>query len=124
MAQLVVRRIRDPKTRGSNPVRSTRNNCESLYRVKHVVLTRCPCVSNPCVYIRTHKNDRVRTLKILESTSEFGGLRKHEKTRHAPVGRTELNAALAAAAVAIHREGGPIFSKRIRPEKKGWFRVT
>ena len=32
----------------------------------------------PRVYIRTHKN--VRTLNILQSMSEFGGLRKHENT--------------------------------------------
>ena len=33
----------------------------------------------PC----THKNDHVRTLKILQSMSESGGLRKYEKIRHA-----------------------------------------
>ena len=36
------------------------------------------------VCIRTHKNDNVRTIKILYSISEFGGLREHEKTQHAP----------------------------------------
>ena len=34
------------------------------------------------VCIRTHQNDHVRTLKILQSMSEFGGLRKHENTAH------------------------------------------
>ena len=51
-----------------------------------------------CVYIRTHKNDHVRMLKILWSKSEFGGLRKHEKTQHALVG---LSTAALAAAVAL-----------------------
>ena len=31
VAQLLERRIQDPKSRGSNPVRSTRKNCESFY---------------------------------------------------------------------------------------------
>ena len=39
----------------------------------------CP---TPDVCIRTHENDHVRTLKILKSMSEFGGLHKHEKTQH------------------------------------------
>ena len=35
-----------------------------FFQVEYVVLTRCWCgVPNPCVC--THKNDRVRTLKIL-----------------------------------------------------------
>ena len=38
---------------------------------------------NPRVYTHTHKNDHVRTLNILQSVSEFGVLRKHEKTQHA-----------------------------------------
>ena len=59
----------------------------------------------PTVYVRAHKNDHVRgTLKTLWSTSEFGGLRKHEKTQHAHVG---LGSADLAAAVALPRQGGP-----------------
>ena len=42
--------------------------------------------------------------------SEFGGLRKHEKTEHAPVG---LGSAALAAAVALPRKGGPNFPKGI-----------
>ena len=34
LAQLVERRTRDPKTRGSNPVRSARNNCDSFSEAK------------------------------------------------------------------------------------------
>ena len=71
VAQLVERRTQAPKDRGSNPVKSTRRICE-FFRVKNVVLTRPP----PVYY--THKNDHVRTLKILYSMSEFGGLRKRE----------------------------------------------
>ena len=59
VAQLVERRTRDPKDRGSNPVSSTRKKCE-FFRVKNVVLTPCRCV-----YARTHKNDHVRMIKIL-----------------------------------------------------------
>ena len=40
-------------------------------------------VPNPCVYTRTHENDHVRMLKILQSMPEFRGLWKHEKTQHA-----------------------------------------
>ena len=47
--------------------------------------------------LKSAKNDYVglRTLKILQSVSEFGGLRKHEETQRAHVGLG--NAALAAA---------------------------
>ena len=48
--------------------------------------------------IRTHKNDHVRMLKILQSMSEFDGLRKHEKTHHALIG---LGSAALVAAVAL-----------------------
>ena len=34
-------------------------------------------------YSSEHKNDHVRTVKILYSVSEFGGLQKHEQTEHA-----------------------------------------
>ena len=52
VAQLVERRTRDPKDRGSNPVRGTRKNCE-FFRVRNIVLTRCRCVQPPCVYAHT-----------------------------------------------------------------------
>ena len=52
VAQLIERRSQDPKTRGSNPVRSTRKNCE-FSPVKNVVLTRCLCAQTP-VCTRTH----------------------------------------------------------------------
>ena len=39
-------------------------------------------VLNTRVY-STHKNDHVRMVKILWSTSEFSGLRKLKKTQHA-----------------------------------------
>ena len=42
--------------------------------------------------------------------SEFGGLRKHEKTQHALVG---LGSAALAADVALPRRGGPNFPKGI-----------
>ena len=48
------------------------------------------------VCIHTHTNDYARTLKILKSMSEFGGLRKHEKAQHARVG---LGSAALVAAV-------------------------
>ena len=35
------------------------------HKKKNVVLTRCRCAQTPCVYIRTHKNDHARSLKIL-----------------------------------------------------------
>ena len=38
---------------------------------------------NPLVCIRTHTKDHVRTLKIMSSMSEFGGLWKHENNQHA-----------------------------------------
>ena len=60
VAQLVERWTRDPKTRGSNAVRSTRKNCEFFW-VKNVVLTHCRCAQLPCVYTRL----RMITLKIL-----------------------------------------------------------
>ena len=48
--------------------------------------------------IRTHTNDQVRTLKSMQSMSEFGGLGKHETTQHSLVG---LGSAALAAAVAL-----------------------
>ena len=58
-----------------------KHNVWEFFRVKINVLTRCRCAPLPCVYVRTHKN--VRTLKILQAMSEFGGrLRKHENTAH------------------------------------------
>ena len=63
-AQLVERRTRYSKTRGSNPVRSTRQICEGqFFRVKIVVLTR-RCAQPPAVCIRMHTNNHIRMLKI------------------------------------------------------------
>ena len=68
------------QTRGWTPSASgAQDKCVSFFRVKNVVLTRCRC-AHPPVCIRTHNNDHVRTLTILQSMSEFGGLRTHEKT--------------------------------------------
>ena len=52
---LVERRTRDPKTRGSNPIRSTRKICDSFSESKWkppCVLTLCRCVQPHCVYAR------------------------------------------------------------------------
>ena len=62
------------------------------------MLTRCRYAQLPCVYIRMPTNDHARTLNILWSTSEFGGLRKDEKIQNALV---ELGSAALAAAVAL-----------------------
>ena len=68
---------------------------------QNVVLTRCPCPQPlPRVYIRTHKHDHGRMLEILQSMSEFGGLRKHKKTQHALAG---LGSAALAADVVLPR---------------------
>ena len=56
------------------------------------------CADLLSVCPRTHKNVHGRTLKILQSMSESGGLRKHEKTQHALVG---LGSAALAAAIAL-----------------------
>ena len=56
--------VADAIVRGSNPVRITRTNCEFV-RVKYAVLTRSRCAQPPCVHARPHKNNHVRTLKIL-----------------------------------------------------------
>ena len=37
---------------------------------------------NHPVCIRTHRNDHVRTLKILQSIAKFGGIQKHENFAH------------------------------------------
>ena len=74
------------------------------------MLTRgCRCAQTPG-YIRTHKNDHVRTLKILYSVSEFGGLGKHEKTQNALVGLGD--AALAAVVYSLTQVGRSEFSSR------------
>ena len=71
-----------------------------FFRVKNVVLTRCRCAQHP-VCIRTHNNDHVRTLKILQSMSDFGGLPKHENTQLSLV--VGLVSAALLAAVALPR---------------------
>ena len=84
VAQLVERRIRNPKIGGSNPayVRSTGTICEFFSESKMYFADSLLLYPTP-VCTRTHKNDDVRTLKILYSMSEFGGFWKHEKTQHA-----------------------------------------
>ena len=65
VTQFLERRTQDPKDRGSNPVRSTRTTL-IFSRVNKVVLARCRCVcAQPPVCIRAHKNEHVRTLKIM-----------------------------------------------------------
>ena len=59
-------------------------------------LSECPTPVCFC----THTNEHVRTLKIVLSMSEFGGLRKHEKIRLALVG---LSSAALAPAVVLPR---------------------
>ena len=72
----------DPKDEGSNPVRSTRDIWE-CFRVQKMLCWLAVGVPNPRVHTHAHKNDHVRTIKILWSMSGFGGLRKHEKPQHA-----------------------------------------
>ena len=97
VAQLVERRAQDSMTSVTR-VRTpsgAQEKCE-FFRVKNVGLTRYRCAQPPSC-IRTHKNDHICTLKILQSMSEFGGLRKHERNQHLLVGLG--SAALAAALV-------------------------
>ena len=61
-----------------NPVSSTRKMCQIFLVKKCSADSLLVCPTPVC--IGRHKNDHVRTLKIL---SEFGGLRKNEKTQHA-----------------------------------------
>ena len=70
------------------------------------VLTCCRDAEPPCVYIRMHKNDHVRTLKI--RVSEFDGLRKQEKTQHALNNWLVLVSALLLQ-LAFLPEGNPNF---------------
>ena len=72
----------DLKIEGSNPVRSTRKT--SFFPSQKGCadsLSVCPTY----VCIRTHTENHVRTLKILYSVSELGGLSKHENNQHALV---------------------------------------
>ena len=82
MAQLVERWTRDPKTRGSNPVRRTSKQfCEGFPESKCCADSLLVCPTPGCII--THKNDHIRTLTMLWSMSEFEGLWKHKKTQHA-----------------------------------------
>ena len=73
-AQLVERRAT-----GSNPVRSTITKIKKdIFLVKNIVLTRCRCAQPP-----VHLKD-----PVVYVMSDFGGLRKHEKTQHALACRT------------------------------------
>ena len=81
VTQLVKHRTQDPKTRGSNPVRSTRKICQSFSESKCCADSLLVCPTPMCIC--THKNDHIHMLKILQSMSEIGGLQKHKKTQHA-----------------------------------------
>ena len=99
VAQLVERRTRDPNTRGSKPLLGAQEKSVKICPSQKCCadsLSVCPAP----VCIRTHKNDHVRTIKILLSMSDFGELRKHEKTHPALVG---LGSAVLAADVALPR---------------------
>ena len=71
VVQFSERRTRDPKTRGSNPVRSTRKKKWEFVRVKNVVLTRCRCAQPPCVCIRAHtKWSRTHAKDLVPKSTE------------------------------------------------------
>ena len=59
VAQLVMHRTRDPKTRGSNPVSSTRKICERFFESKSYPDSLSVCPTPVCIL--THKNDHVYT---------------------------------------------------------------
>ena len=63
VAQLVERRIRDPKTRGSNPSRAQEQFMRVFPSQKCCADSLLVCPTP--VYMCTHKNDHVRTLKVL-----------------------------------------------------------
>ena len=91
VAQWVERRTSQSMNRVPIPP-ATQEKLNDFFRVKHGAMTCRRCAQPPCVCICT--------LKILQSMSEFGGLRKHEKTQHALVG---LGSAALAAAVTLLR---------------------
>ena len=64
VAQLVERRQWIPWPEVWTPS-GAQEKITSFWRDKNVVLTCYRCAQPPCVCIRTHKNDHVRTLKIL-----------------------------------------------------------
>ena len=79
VAQLVERWTRNPKDWGSNPVRSTGNICEFSAESKMCWLA--VGVPNLRVYICTHKNYHVRTIKILlcspcQSSVDYGNTKR------------------------------------------------
>ena len=79
MAQWLERWTGDPKVEGSNFVRSTRKTLGFSESKRLCWLA--VGVPHPRVYTyaRILKTMTVRTLTILSSMSEFGGLMKHEK---------------------------------------------
>ena len=105
VVQLVERRTREPKDPRFEP---NQEHKKMFFPVKNVVLTRYRCCPTP-VCIRTDKNDHVRSLSIMYSMSEFGGLRKHEEKNQYVL--VALGSAALAAAVALPRQGGPNFAK-------------
>ena len=94
-------------------MKGTRTNCERFFTSikKCCADSLSVCPAPVCIIIRKHKNDHVRTLKIMQSMSEFGGLRTHEKTQHALVGLG--SAALAVAVCLPIGKAAPVFRKGI-----------
>ena len=64
VAQSVARRTQDPKTEVRTPS-GAQEKLVRVFQVKNVLLARRRCAQPPCVYVLTHKNDHVPTLKIL-----------------------------------------------------------
>ena len=63
VAQYLSVGLEIPKTRGSNPVRRKQNMCESFSESKCYADSLSVCITP--VYTRTHRNNHVRTLKIM-----------------------------------------------------------
>ena len=96
VAQLVQRRLRDPKDPRFEARPEHKKSFESISESK---FSECGLVGSVCptpMCIRTHKNDHVRTFKI--PVPHVGGLRKHEKSQHVLAG---LGSSALAAAVAL-----------------------
>ena len=68
------------------------------------------------MHIRTHKNDHVRTFKILQSISESEASRKHDKTEHALVGLGRLGRGRHQYTIGGQR---PWQQKDLKPDSKG-----
>ena len=88
-----------------------------FFRVKNIVLTHRRCAQPP-VCIRTHKNDQVRTLKILWTMSEFGGFRKHEQTQHALYNYLDWVARLCCCSLLLWKATGISHGKKLHWDQK------